>query len=58
MKNRSIQAITSPIRQQTVLLSNLQVVEQKSLIGKKRGGNIHTIGQLINNLMSRGNLLE
>lgn len=58
MKNRSIQAITSPIRQQTVLLSNLQVVEQKSLIGKKRGGNIHTIGQLRNNLMSRGNLLE
>ena len=58
MQNRSIQAITSPIRQQTVLLSNLQVVEQKSLIGKKRGGNIHTIGQLRNNLMSRGNLLE
>ena len=58
MKNRSIQAITSPIRQQTVLLSNLQVVEQKSLIGKKRGGNIHTLGQLRNNLMSRGNLLE
>ena len=58
MQNRSIQAITSPIRQQTVLLSNLQVVEQKSLIGKIRGGNIHTIGQLRNNLMSRGNLLE